>query len=237
MKNKKKRTTDDKNWEILFNTQFDNLQGKISKYWINGFSRLGLDNTRVPTVEYLNEVSKKYTGWKFIQTDDEFTDRILWNKQAARGEMSVSNFVRTPEELYYCSQPDKWHDIIGHVPLFMTEAYSRMYRSIAKLLVEALKKGGDARRLEVGNINWFITEVALIREKGTLRAFGATLYSSSGELEKAFAKEPEPLTLDGILALDPYDRSKLQDTYFVVESLEQVMDLLEEYRQRFLRST
>lgn len=110
-----------------------------------------------------------------------------------------------------------------------------MYKSIAELYIEAFKVGGDARRLEVGTINWFVTEVALIREKGAFRALGATLYSSSGEFERAFSKEPESLTLDGILRLAPYDRSKLQETYFVVESLEQIAELLEEYGNRFLR--
>lgn len=227
---------DNKNWQILFDTQFDNLQQKscVAKTWINGLSKLGLDNSRVPTIEYLNQVAAQYTGWEFLKSGKQYTDPTKWNREIAARQMSVSNFVRTPEELYYCSQPDIWHDVIGHIPFLLDEEYSKMYQSIARLYIEAYEKGGDRLRLQVGNINWFITEVGLIKENGRLKAFGATLYSSSGELEKAFSKPPRPCTLEGLISLAPYDRSDIQEVYFVIESLEQIYNIVNEYRSKYL---
>lgn len=227
---------DNSNWQMLFNTQFDNLQQKscIAQTWINGVSKLGLDNSKIPTIEYLNEVAAKYTGWEFLKSGKTYTDPMQWNREIAERKMSVSNFVRTPEELFYCSQPDIWHDVIGHIPFLLDEEYSKIYQSIARLYIEAYEKGGDKMRLQVGNINWFITEVGLIKEDGRLKAFGATLYSSSGELEKAFSKPPRPCTLDSLISLPPYDRSDIQNVYFVIDSFEQVNEVIRSYRQRYL---
>lgn len=227
---------DNKNWQILFDTQFENLQkdGRISKYWINGFSKLGLNNEKVPTVPYLNSISKGYTGWEFIQTNEEFADPIKWNEEIVAGKMSISNFVRTPDKLFYCDQPDKWHDIIGHIPLLMQREYSDMYRAIAKLYIDAYRIGGNEKRLQVGNINWFITEVGIIQENNKLKAFGATLYSSSGELENAFASPPEVCTLEKLISLPRYNRSDIQSTYFVIDSVNEVYSFLDEYRKKYL---
>jgi len=208
--------------------------GRIANGWINGFSKLGIDNSKVPTAKYLNKISNRFTGWKFIQTDEQYADPVKWNQEIYDKKMSISNFVRTPEELFYCSQPDKWHDIIGHIPWLLDPVYSRMYRDIAMLYIDAFKKGGDKMRLEVGNINWFVTEVGIIKENGRLKAFGATLYSSSGELERAFNSKPKVCSLQKLISLPSYDRSDLQDQYFVIDSIDQVNQMVADYRRKYL---
>ena len=59
---------DDKNWQDLFNKHFQDLQSlnAVGTIWMNGFSRLGIDNSKRPTAEQLTAVAKPYTGFTFI---------------------------------------------------------------------------------------------------------------------------------------------------------------------------
>jgi len=225
---------DNKNWQILFNSQFDNLQGKdsISNLWINGFSRLGINNAIAPTAEYLNEISQKYTKWKFIQTKSNIIlDSKSWYKMIFDKTMPLNNFIRTPEELFYCDEPDKWHDIIGHVPFLMMEEYSDMYDNLARLYLEIENTDHDEAKSYVGFIGAYIIELGLIRENGKLKALGATLYSSSGELELAYNPENQEIfTPNNALKASRYDRSQFQGKYFIIESIEQINNFINEIR-------
>ncbi len=60
-KDRKNRSNDDKNWKILFEKQFENLQNKICKTWINGFSKLSFDTEKVPDLDYLNKQFQNLT--------------------------------------------------------------------------------------------------------------------------------------------------------------------------------
>jgi len=150
--------------------------------------------------------------------------------------MPLSNFVRTPEELYYCSEPDKWHDTFGHIPFLMDKTYSQMYQDLGKLYADTVKTGNQRKMDEVDNLIWYPTEVGLIREGGELKAFGATLYSSSGELEKAFSQKQlqRKFTLENIMKLTPFDRSKLQNNYFIINSIEEISEATRQYREKYL---
>jgi phenylalanine-4-hydroxylase len=230
--------TDDKNWQILFDTQFENLQKdvRISKLWINGLSKLGIDQSKVPNVEYLNKILAEYTGWKLLQTNDTvIMSTGDWSKLITEQKMPMTNFVRTPEELYYCDEPDKWHDIIGHVPFFFDEEYTKMYINISNMYLEAEKKG-EPYTTQAYNILSLIIEVGLIRENGRLKALGTTLYSSAGELESAFTEgNYEDFTLEKILPMGYYDRGVVQKRYFIVDSIDHINQIVEEYRIRYLR--
>ena len=120
---KKQRTfdsgTDDKNWSELFDTHFQNLQSlnAISTLWINGLSKLGLDMSVRPRAEQLTESIRPFTSYQFIQTDQSIIlPQNKWYGMIAKFEMPLTCFVRRPDELDYCDEPDLFHDVMGHIP-------------------------------------------------------------------------------------------------------------------------
>ena len=203
---------------------------------MNGISKMGLDQSKVPDTAKLNKTLAKYTGWQLLQTNDTvIMSTGEWSKLITEKKMPVTNFVRTPEELYYCDEPDKWHDIIGHVPFFFDEEYTRMYINISNMYIEAEKKG-EPYITQAYNILSLIIEVGIIRENGKLKALGTTLYSSAGELESAFTKGSyEDFTLEKVLPMGYYDRGVVQKKYFVVESIEHINQVVKEFRTKYLK--
>lgn len=129
---------DDQNWSILFNTHFHNLQSlnAICTLWINGFSKLGMDMSQRPQAETLTRAIQKYTPYTFIQTDDNIIlPQIEWYGMIADYKMPLTSFVRTPEELDYCDEPDIFHDIMGHIPFLIEKDYSDMYQMLANTYI------------------------------------------------------------------------------------------------------
>ncbi len=228
-------TEDDKNWKILFELHFQNLQSlnAISTLWISGFSKLGMNQSRRPLADRLTQAIKPYTGYTFIQTDENIIlEQIDWYRMIANYQMPLTSFVRTPEELEYCDEPDIWHDIMGHIPFLAEKDYSDMYQLLAQTYITAYESSRSDLLKELDFIGGMLIELGLIKEASGLKAFGATFYSSS-EVFAAFKPENQiQFTLDALVSGESYDRHSFQGKYYIFDSLEQLVDLIDNIRTR-----
>jgi len=221
---------DDKNWKTLFETHFQNLQSlnAISTIWISGFSKLGMNQSKRPKAPELTKAIKPYTGYSFIQTDKNIIlDQIDWYSMIANFQMPLTSFVRTPEELDYCDEPDIWHDIMGHIPFLAEQNYSDMYQLLAKTYISAFNQKRNDLLKELDFVGGMLIELGLIRESSGLKAFGATFYSSS-EVFSAFKPENQlEFSLDALDSGESYDRHSFQGKYYIFESFEQLVEAIE----------
>jgi len=71
---------------------------------------------------------------------------------------------------------------------------------------------------------WFTVEFGICKQKGELRAYGAGIMSSYGELEHALSDRPEKRAFDPVkTAVQAYTDADLQPLYFVAESFDDMM--------------
>lgn len=221
---------------MLFNKQFQDMQklNAVATFWMNGFSKLGIDNSRRPTARVINEASQKYTGYKYIQTSMKtIMSKIDWYEMVAKYQMPLTIFVRKPSELEYCDEPDFFHDVMGHIAMYIDKDYSDMIQKVAKLYIRAYYAKRDDILKDIDFINDYVIELGLIREPSGVKAFGATLYSS-GEVKEAFEKNNQR-TLGSKIPNEKlaYDRSKPQGKYYIIESIDQINRLLTQIERRF----
>jgi phenylalanine-4-hydroxylase len=224
---------DDRNWFILFNMHFQNLQSlnAICTLWINGFSKLGMDQSRRPYAHELTMAIQKYTPYTFIQTDDNaILEQIDWYSMIADYKMPLTNFVRTPEELEYCDEPDIWHDVMGHIPFLAEKEYSDMYQLLAKTYIDVHNSHRTDLLRQLDFIGGMIIELGLIRESTGIKAFGSTFYSS-GEVFEAFKSENQILfTPEALQSGESYDRKSFQGKYYIFESIDQLVKTIKAIR-------
>jgi phenylalanine-4-hydroxylase len=228
-------SVDNKNWQILFETHFQNLQSlnAISTLWISGFSKLGIDNSKRPLAEDLTKAIQPYEPNTFIQTSENIIlEQIDWYTHIANFEMPLTSFVRTPEELDYCDEPDIWHDIMGHIPFLAEKSYSEMYQLLAKTYIKAFQSKRADLLKELDFIGGMLIELGLIKEVSGVKAFGATFYSSS-EIFEAFKPENQIVfTKDALLSGESYDRHSFQGKYYIFDSMNQLIDVINAIEKR-----
>ena len=144
----------------------------------------------------------------------------------ARFEMPMTNFVRLPEELEYCDEPDIWHDIMGHVPFLAEKEYSDMYQLLANTYIRAVQAHRKDLLKELDFIGGILIELGLIEEPTGIKAFGSTFYSSS-EVFEAFKPENQiRFTKEALVSGESYDRHSFQGKYYLFESLDQLVETL-----------
>ena len=238
VKRKFNPAADDHNWSVLFATHMANLQqlGAVHPMWQEGYDRLCIDPAKRPREEKLSAVLRGLTGFELVQTGASvIMEQIDWYTCLAAGQLPCTCFVRTPEELNYCDEPDYWHDVMGHAAFLAIGSYAEMYRLLAVTYVRAFRENRTDILPTLDFIGGLFIELGLIREPSGLKAFGATFYSS-GEVAEAFRPEHQVMFTDEALRSgETYDRHKFQGKYYVFRSMEQVTELIRDVALRLDR--
>jgi phenylalanine-4-hydroxylase len=170
----------------------------------------------VPRFDRVSRDLRAATGWEIVAVPGLIPDRAFFAHLAAR-RFPVTVWLRRPEEIDYIVEPDVFHDFCGHVPLLFEPSYADHVQAYGAGGLKAL--GLDALDM-LARLYWYTIEFGLIRTRDGLRAYGAGLLSSAGELARC-VDDPAPrriaFDLERVLRTE-YRIDRYQDTYFVVES-------------------
>jgi phenylalanine-4-hydroxylase len=170
------------------------------------------------------EVSRKLraaTGWEIVAVPGLIPDEAFFTHLAGR-RFPVTVWLRKPEEFDYIVEPDVFHDFFGHVPLLFDPVYADHLHEYGKGGLKAMRL--DAVRM-LARLYWYTIEFGLIRTPAGVRAYGAGLLSSGGELAYCVtdpAPRRLPFELERMLRTD-YQIDRYQTTYFVIDSFAQLM--------------
>lgn len=208
----------------LFRRLFDRQSKLVPRYacpeWIEAIG--GLEAGReIPKFDSVSARLRKRTGWEIVAVPGLIPDDAFFTHLANR-RFPVTVWLRKPEEFDYIVEPDVFHDFFGHVPLLFERVY-------ADHLHEYGKGGLKAMRLDavtmLARLYWYTIEFGLMKTPAGVRAYGAGLLSSGGELAYC-VEDPAPRRLSFDLEKTlrtNYRIDRYQSTYFVIDSFAQLM--------------
>ncbi|WP_322493702.1 amino acid hydroxylase [Chloroflexus sp.] len=213
-------------WATLCARQVPRLERYACRLFRAGFRQLNLDLTRLPDPAQVSERLVGFTGWTLCDAQNEYLNPTEWFEHIAERRFPVTNYIRRMDELDFTPMPDLFHEYIGHLAFFT----DRRFAEIAQAFGPLYFAGDERQRLEIARLWWYSIEFGLIRENGELRAFGAGLLSSIGELDHAFAPDTprEPFDIRRV-ANTPGAAYSMHETYFILEDLEHVAAILRAY--------
>lgn len=206
----------------LYERQRALLPGLASQAFIDALPSLGASD-RIPRFEEVNERLVKATGWELVGVPGLIPEVPFFTLLANR-QFPVTDWIRKPEEFEYIVEPDIFHDLFGHVPLLFNPVFADYVQRYGQ---GGLKAQGLGSCEMLSRLYWYTIEFGLIREAGQLRAYGAGILSSSGELAYS-VQSPEPQRIPLQLERTMRTRYKIdtyQQTYFVIDSFEQLFEM------------
>ena len=206
----------------LYERQSALLPGLASEAFIAALPSLGA-REQIPRFEDINERLHRATGWEIVAVPGLIPEVPFFTLLANR-KFPVTDWIRTPQEFDYIVEPDIFHDLFGHVPLLFNPVFADYVQRYGQGGLKAQQLGACEM---LSRLYWYTIEFGLIREAGGLRAYGAGILSSSGELPYA-VQSPEPQRLPLQLERTMRTRYKIdtyQQTYFVIDSFQQLFDM------------
>jgi phenylalanine-4-hydroxylase len=217
-------------WAILYARQLEFLRGRVYDGYYEGLAALGFSAHEIPRITKLSAHLDALAGWRLRVVEDFLPPDEYLTTTAAR-TLPVTAFLRGMDELDHSKRPDMFHDVFGHTALLMVPAFREYLEQLSALAVERI---GDASWVyRIANFNKWVTEFGLIAmADGSLRAYGAGLLSSSGELDWALDESgPRRLPVDvRTMVATPHQRAEYQTQYFVLPSFDRLRELVPELR-------
>ncbi len=198
------------------------LPGLACDAFIDALPSLGVKD-RIPRFEEINERLKPATGWEIVAVPGLIPERPFFDLLANR-RFPVTDWIRKPDEFDYVVEPDVFHDLFGHVPLLFNPVFADYVQRYGAGGLKAHDLGAGEL---LSRLYWYTIEFGLIRQPDGLRAYGAGILSSSGELRHSVTSpQPQRIALDLMRCMRTrYKIDDYQATYFVIDSFEQLFDM------------
>ena len=206
----------------LYERQSALLPGLACDAFIAALPSLGV-KSHIPRFEEINERLKPATGWEIVAVPGLIPERPFFELLASR-RFPVTDWIRKPDEFEYIVEPDVFHDLFGHVPLLFNPVFADYVQRYGAGGLKADDLGAGEL---LSRLYWYTIEFGLIQQADGLRAYGAGILSSAGELRHSVTSpRPQRIALD--LQRCMRTRYKIDDyqaTYFVIDSFQQLFDM------------
>ncbi|HEY3189510.1 MAG TPA: phenylalanine 4-monooxygenase [Solirubrobacteraceae bacterium] len=215
-------TADEQNvWRTVCRELFPKYERYAIAEFQEGVERLRLPRDHVPNLDEVSELLDPLTGFRYVPAAGLVPLREFYGMLRDRVFHSTQ-YVRHPAVPLYTPEPDIIHEVIGHGHLLATPTFSELHR----LTGEAAHRLRDEDNLRfLSKVFWFSAEFGVVVEDGELRAYGAGILSSYGEIEEFRGMQHRPLDLVEMGTAD-YDITAYQPVLYRAESLDEVREVV-----------
>ncbi len=226
--------TDYRIWRLLAERQTKALKPVAAAEYLHCLRELYpiLSPEHPPRFSDLNRALRAAHGWSievvrgFLPVDEFF-------ELLSRRRFCSSTWLRSEKQLDYLEEPDMFHDIFGHIPLYLNKDYANFAQKLGAI---GVKHAADEEKItQLQRLYWFTIEFGVMRQNGALKVYGAGICSSPQETRHIYEnKEVEilPFDLDQVMQ-QSFVIDKVQMRYFAVDSFASLFAAADELEGRW----
>ena len=202
---------------------------RASPFYLKAKKDLGITTTRIPQLTEMNRRLKELTGFRLAPIEGLVETRGFLSWLSYRTMLSTQ-YIRHHSRPDYTPEPDIVHESIGHIPMFTNPNFA----DYSQFIGHGARIATDKQLEELGRLYWFTVEFGLVEHESDIKAYGAGLLSSFGELEHAFSDKVErrPFDLEQVINHE-YTYSDMQPILYVIPSYAQLKEVTRKYIESF----
>jgi len=191
--------------------------------WRAAADLAGLDRDRVPQLVEINELTRPL-GMQMLPVAGLISAGSFL-AALGRGVFRSTQYMRHHRMPLYTPEPDVIHELVGHATSFLAPEFVHLSRSFGEVALRA----DPATMSQIDRLYWYTLEFGVALEDGEIKAYGAGLLSSYGELgELGRRASLLPFDLE-VMAQTPYDPTDYQKYLFVAPSFAKMSRQLEDW--------
>ena len=196
-----------------------------SPFYLQAKKELGIKTDRIPQLTEMNRRLKELTNFRLAPIEGLVETRGFLSWLSYR-TMLCTQYIRHHSQPAYTPEPDIVHESIGHIPMFTNPDFA----DFSQFIGLGARIATDEQLEHLGRLYWFTVEFGMVEHEGEVKAYGAGLLSSFGELEHAFSDEVErrPFNLEQVINHE-YSYSDMQPVLYVVPSYGELKEVTRQY--------
>ncbi len=208
------------------------LKPKHERYacqeYLEASHELDLPTERIPQLTEVTQRLNALTGFHYVPAAGIVPVREFYGALADR-EFHSTQYIRHHAAPLYTPEPDLIHEVIGHGNLLADPQFAELNR----LAGEAARRAEtDAGLQYVADVFWFTIEFGVVYEGDELKAYGAGILSSYGEIEEFDHMQIRPLDFHEMGTID-YDITHYQQVLFAGRSTTEIFERVGDFFASF----
>lgn len=208
-------------WRQVSAALVDLHRDRACREFLDGKAALALPTDHVPQLEDVSGLLTALTGYRYRPAAGLVPLRAFYSALADR-EFWSTQYVRHHSVPLYTPEPDVIHEVIGHGNTLADRRFTDLYSAAGR----AARRVESAAALEfVSRVFWFSLEFGVVHELDGLKAYGAGILSSPGEIGEFRAMTLRPLSLAAMGTTD-YDITRYQGVLYAAASFAEVQDVV-----------
>jgi len=208
-------------WARVSDELADKHRRRAHPEYLAAKERLGLPADRIPQLDEVSAALQTLTGFSYVAAPGLVELREFYSSLGDRVFHSTQ-YVRHPSEPLYTPEPDVIHEVLGHGNQLASPRFAALTQAAGAAVARAER---DETVQVIADVFWFTMEFGVMYAGSELKAYGAGILSSYGEMDEFSEMEIRPLELTQMATLN-YDITSYQPILFAAASVDQLEDVV-----------